>query len=200
MSNDDLSKRQRTYRLRQMRVNRYRAGLHFRSTLAGLLSLICCLVISSIQTRPIAAHEPAVTAPCHAEYQWPVDHPTILKAFSNPPQPWLSGHRGVDLDAEPGLPIRAPAKGSIAFAGQVAGKSVVSLKHEKATSTFEPASTELKAGSKVRKGEVFAKHEGGSDHCGDHCLHWGLRSGPKSYLDPASRVTAKLIGLKPPLD
>mgnify|MGYP002228165365 CR=1 FL=1 len=62
-------------------------------------------------------------------------------------QPWAPGHRGVDLVAEQGTVILSPQAGTVSFAGKVAGKDVVSVRHRGGvTSTFEPAVTESSVG------------------------------------------------------
>ena len=92
----------------------------------------------------------------------------------------------------------APADGIVSFAGQVAGKSVVSIQHAGLVSSFEPAQTDLRAGAVLRRGEVFGIVQGLSDHCGDSCVHWGVRRGVNEYLDPARLVGDATIVLKTP--
>lgn len=125
------------------------------------------------------------------------DTVVVTAPFDLPDRPWLPGHRGVDLAASPGACLLSPAEGRIAFAGLVAGKAVVTVRHGSLTSTYEPARTELPEGTPVRQGAPFGRVEGESDHCGDRCLHWGLLSGRGAYLDPASRLRGRRIVLKP---
>lgn len=56
----------------------------------------------------------------------PVDGPLVrgFEAFAGPFGP---GHRGVDFDAAPGAPVRAPASGRVTFAGPVAGATWVTI-------------------------------------------------------------------------
>lgn len=107
-----------------------------------------------------------------------------------------SGHRGVDLQTRTGEEILAPGDGMVSFTGKVAGKDVVSIKYGDMALTFEPAITDIGVGASVRRGQPFAKVGESSDHC-DNVLHWGIRSGEKTYLDPASMVSAYRIVLKP---
>lgn len=126
------------------------------------------------------------------------DAPTILDDFDDPGKPWLAGHRGVDLAAAPGTPVLAPADATVRFSGMVAGKNVVSLSlGGDLVTTFEPATGVEPVGAAVRRGQVIAHVDGGSDHCADQCLHWGLRRGKKTYLDPTAYVSRSRIVLKP---
>ncbi len=84
---------------------------------------------------------------CESRFDWPVDDPQVEQQFERPINPWAPGHRGVDLVAEQGTVILSPQAGTVSFAGKVAGKDVVSVRHRGGvTSTFEPAVTELSVG------------------------------------------------------
>lgn len=123
-----------------------------------------------------------------------------VRKFDRPAQNWLPGHRGVDLAAEHGAVILAPETGTIVFAGTVAGKSVVSIRHGTAgnlVSTFEPARTSLHPGDQVERGRAWGTVQGHSDHCDGTCLHWGLRTSDRNYLNPMSKVDRHRILLKP---
>ena len=52
----------------------------------------------------------------------------MVRPFDPPPQPWLAGHRGVDLAGEPGAAVVSAAAGTVIFAGVVAGRGVVSVR------------------------------------------------------------------------
>ena len=63
-------------------------------------------------------------------YQWPTGAPaTVVEDFDPPAVVWGRGHRGVDLAAAEGTQIRSAAAGTVAFAGMVAGRPVVSVDH-----------------------------------------------------------------------
>ena len=133
---------------------------------------------------------------CFSVFDWPVREPDIVRQFEAPETPWSAGHRGVDLAAQPGTALLAPAGGTISFAGQVAGKSVVSIRHDALISSFEPAQTDLPVGTLLDQGQIFGQVQGGSDHCGETCVHWGVRSGENEYVDPAALVAGSRIVLK----
>ena len=121
-------------------------------------------------------------------FRWPLDGtPPVLRRFDPPPQPWLPGHRGVDLGATPGAPVRSAGAGTVVFAGRVAGRGVVSVGHANGLrTTYEPveALSTLSAGDPVVAGEQIGALTAGHPGCpATACLHWGLRRGDE-YLDP----------------
>ena len=126
---------------------------------------------------------PAVAAPTlPTPAGWPSrGAPVVQRGFAPPALAWSSGHRGVDLVAKPGEAILAAASGTVAFAGSIAGKPVVSIDHGSVRTTYEPVITTLSVGERVALGQVIGVL-GAGGHCRG-CLHWGLREG-KSYLDP----------------
>jgi murein DD-endopeptidase MepM/ murein hydrolase activator NlpD len=131
---------------------------------------------------------PAPTAPLVTTvYRLPLDGPVrVLRPFDPPAQPWLAGHRGIDLSASDGGQVRAPADGVVTFAGTVVGRGVVSvLHHDGRRSSLEPVSTTLPPGTVVVAGDplgtVAGDAHGGVP--GGPALHWGVREGDV-YVDP----------------
>ncbi|MEV5438206.1 M23 family metallopeptidase [Streptomyces sp. NPDC052682] len=120
---------------------------------------------------------------------WPVGaRPPLLRGWDPPPTPYARGHRGVDLAAAPGTPVRAVAPGRVAFAGRVAGKGVVSVAladtgDPPLRTTYEPVRASVREGDEVSAGEVIGTVEPTGSHCTSPCLHWGLLSG-ETYLNP----------------
>nr|WP_239152016.1 M23 family metallopeptidase [Virgisporangium aurantiacum] len=136
---------------------------------------------------PAAAAGPVPRAPVPAAgFGWPLGGtPTVVRRFDPPPQPWLAGHRGVDLAGEPGAPVLAAGPGTVAFAGTVAGRGVVSIDHANGLrTTYEPVLASVAAGAAVGRGSRIGALAPGHAGCPvAACLHWGLRRGD-SYLDP----------------
>ena len=187
----------------------------------SLLALMLALVLSAGGPTATVAAQPAPTLPsaaapaqidrvtsstsaCRRGWLWPLEPlpgdkavPQVMRPFDPPDHPWLSGHRGIDLAVQQGRRIRAPADGIITFTGSVAGKDVVSIRHGKLTSTYEPAKSSLAAGTRLQAGTVWGKVDGVSDHCDQDCLHWGLKDGHNHYLDPGAKVGRHRIRLKP---
>ena len=137
--------------------------------LANIAFTICCAqpTASAYAQSADDVAHEVAQAACRTSMQWPLEH----------------------------------ADGVVAFSGKVAGKSVVTLRHGaetgSLTSTFEPAVTTRPVGAVIAKGERFARVEGGSEHCADGCLHWGLKSGGRDYADPSGRVRPMRVELKP---
>lgn len=123
-------------------------------------------------------------------WSWPLSpRPAVLRAFDPPARPWLSGHRGVDLEAsQVGAPLVSPAAGTVSFVGIVVDRPVITIDHGNGLrSSFEPVASFLTAGSAVGKGDVLGHVEAG--HCGPAppCLHWGVRRG-EDYVNPLAFV------------
>jgi murein DD-endopeptidase MepM/ murein hydrolase activator NlpD len=119
-------------------------------------------------------------------FVWPLDGPPpILRRFDPPPEPWLPGHRGVDLGAAPGSTVRAAGDGTVVFAGMVAGRGVVSIEHPGGLrTTYQPVQVGTATGRAIAAGTPVGTLGTGHPGCpAAACLHWGLRRGTE-YLDP----------------
>ena len=153
-------------------------------------------VFSVLPAAPAAAAEqapaatrPAPTYPASTHHR-PVPG-EVLSPADIPAENWRPGHRGVDLAAEPGSPVRAGAAGTVRFAGVVAGTPTVSVDHgDGLRTTYEPVLSDVSVGDRVVRGDVLgtladtatlpesARHEVG--------LHWGavVTDGGERYIDP----------------
>ncbi|KUM83007.1 M23 family metallopeptidase [Streptomyces pseudovenezuelae] len=130
---------------------------------------------------------------------WPVGaRPTVLRGWEPPATVYGRGHRGVDLAAPAGTPVRAVAAGRVSFAGRVAGKPVVSveLTGTDLRTTYEPVTASVEKGAMVTAGEVVGAVEPTGSHCPAACVHWGLRRG-ETYLDPLSLLPPWLLRTGP---
>ena len=62
-----------------------------------------------------------------------------MRMFDAPTPNWNRGHRGVDLAGSPGQPVYAAAAGTVVFAGELAGRPLVSIAHPGGLRTsYEP--------------------------------------------------------------
>ncbi|WP_445528549.1 murein hydrolase activator EnvC family protein [Streptomyces cyslabdanicus] len=120
---------------------------------------------------------------------WPVGvRPEVLRGWNPPATVYGPGHRGVDLGASPGAPVRAVAAGRVFFAGPVADRGVVSVElagtgEPPLRTTYEPVRASVKQGDEVAAGAVVGTVEATGRHCEGPCVHWGLLRG-RTYLNP----------------
>lgn len=143
---------------------------------------------------PPAPTAPPPRAPAVAG-NWPVGtHPAVLRGWEPPATVYGRGHRGVDLAAPAGTPVRAVSSGRVSFAGRVAGRGVVSLQltGTDLRTTYEPVKPSVKKGDEVEPGEVVGTVEPTGSHCAQTCLHWGLLRN-ETYLDPLSLLPPWLL-------
>ncbi|MFE6286871.1 murein hydrolase activator EnvC family protein [Streptomyces sp. NPDC057877] len=141
---------------------------------------------------------------------WPVTpRPPVLRGWEPPPTPYARGHRGVDLRAAPGTPVRAVAPGRVAYAGLVAGRGVISVElrdtgHPPLRTTYEPVIPTVRKGDEVAPGQQLGTLSPTGSHCATPCLHWGLRRA-REYLNPLTllpphllrRGTSRLLPVRP---
>jgi murein DD-endopeptidase MepM/ murein hydrolase activator NlpD len=129
---------------------------------------------------------------------WPLaPRPPVVRGFEPPPEPWLPGHRGVDLLGSPGQRVRAAAAGTVTFAGTLAGRGVVVVSHGTTRTTYEPVLPSVRAGALVAAGAPLGTLSGAAGHCPPRvCLHWGLLR-DKTYLDPLSMLGSAPVRLLP---
>ena len=116
------------------------------SRLLRWLALGCLALLAGLLLAPGPAT--ATAAPAVAGWVWPLDPaPAVVARFDAPTGPFAAGHRGVDLAATVGQPVLAAGRGTVAFAGTVAGKPVVSIDHAGGLrTTYEPVLAERPRG------------------------------------------------------
>lgn len=112
---------------------------------------------------------------------WPVHPVRIVRAYDAPAHAYGPGHRGIDLAA--GDTVRSPADGYIAFAGEVAGRPVVTIDHGGGlVTTVEPVTSELAVGDRVPRGAPVGLLAAGG-HTAPGTLHFGVRLDGE-YINP----------------
>jgi hypothetical protein len=114
----------------------------------------------------------------------PVDG-AVVAPFREPTSVYGAGHRGADLAAAPGTPVRAANDGVVTFAGDVAGTLHVVVAHDGdlRTSYSFLASVAVRAGQVVARGDVLGTTGGSGEAHDGAVLHFGLRVGAR-YVDP----------------
>lgn len=145
-------------------------------------------------------------APAGAEagrLQWPLrPAAAVTRGFDAPAPNWTRGHRGVDLAGSTGQPVFASAGGIVVFAGELAGRPLVSVQHPGGLRTsYEPVRPAVRAGQRVDTGTALGVLLDGHAGCPVRaCLHWGAMWGPASradYVDPLALLMSTPIVLKP---
>ncbi|QUI34154.1 M23 family metallopeptidase [Streptomyces alfalfae] len=167
-----------------------------------LTALAALLATTWNPPAPAPVSSPPPPPPPRMATAWPVGtHPAVLRAWDPPATGYGAGHRGVDLAALPGSPVRAVAPGRVSFAGQVAGRGVISVELDGTgdpplRTTYEPVRPALKKGAKVTAGQQIGTLASPTGHCPASCLHWGLRRA-EVYLDPLTLLPPWLLNRGP---
>lgn len=130
-----------------------------------------------ILPEPMAAIAPV--APADPQWSWPLDEFVITQRF-HPASPRRRAHRGIDLAADEGTPIRATAPGRVIQAGwglRGYGKWVVIDHGNGYTSVYAHCSEVLvDRGFVVQRGDVIAEVGDTGRATGPH-LHFEIRRG-----------------------
>ena len=126
----------------------------------------------------------APSQPAYGTYAWPVQGP-IIRGFEPPPNPYASGHRGIDIAVPYGTIIAAPLDGTVAFAGSVAGSLFISIDHPDGVRTTYSwlSSIAVKKGDVVTTGSALGATGWGHPGVTPPHLHFGAKLG-SDYLDP----------------
>jgi murein DD-endopeptidase MepM/ murein hydrolase activator NlpD len=151
-------------RMRQMNRIGHRVGL-----VAGVVLLAALLAL-----QPAGAAAPPVSP--DPAWQWPVAvSREVVEPFRAPAHEYGAGHRGIDIAADAGADVIAPADGVVAFRGVVVDRPLLTIDHgDGYVTTFEPLESGLDPGTVVRAGDVIGAVAAGG-HAGAGTLHFGLR-------------------------
>ncbi len=122
----------------------------------------------------------------------PVDQPQLANEFRQPASDWSAGHRGVDYFVSNHQTIYATHSGTVAFAGRVVNRSIVSIRHENGfVTSYEPVCPIVKVNSLVETGQQIGyvcPDAGYLSHCGlETCLHFSMRNAD-GYLSPLIEI------------
>lgn len=123
--------------------------------------------------------------PGDADRRWriPLAGARITRPFDAPAHAYAAGHRGVEMRSELTSEVTAPDGGTVAFAGPVAGRGVVTIDHgDGFVSTLEPIDPLVAIGQVVEGGDVVGRVSRGGDTPAG-ALHFGVRR-DGVYIDP----------------
>lgn len=183
-----------------------------------MLRIMTALAATGALLGPATAPEPtgpppspaAATTerPVRSGYGWPTSRPhRVVRDFAPPETEYGAGHRGVDLAAPAGAPIRAAGAGVVIHAGPIAGRGVISVEHPSGVrTTYEPVRPEVAEGGRVTRGQRIGRLDPGHPECAtrsdDVCLHWGAKREHEAdrggrYLDPLSLLGHGTVHLLP---
>jgi hypothetical protein len=156
------------------------------------------LVMLAVVALATGMPSPAAGATSSVRWVWPlVPTPEVVGAFDPPDEPWLPGHRGVDLVGDPDQAVHAAGAAQVTFAGQIAGLGVIVLDHGALRTTYEPVHPTVDVGDTVEAGDVIGRLRTAGGHClPATCLHWGLLRG-NTYLNPLLLVGGGPVRLLP---
>jgi murein DD-endopeptidase MepM/ murein hydrolase activator NlpD len=123
-------------------------------------------------------------APAYGTYSWPVLG-QVTRQYDPPETPFGSGHRGIDIAAPLGTPVRAAQGGTVAYSGLVAGALFVSIDHPDGVRTTYSWLSEVRArvGDRVDRGAIVGLTGSGHPGVEPPHLHLGARYGG-DYIDP----------------
>jgi hypothetical protein len=141
-----------------------------------LVRCLAALVVAS--SFVITAAPAAAGPPPPVTYRPPVDAP-ISDPFRPPSNPYGAGNRGLEYATERGMPVAVAADGTVTFAGVVAGKRWVTIRHaDGVRTTYGPLQDmTVAAGDSVTRGQNIGTAAG-------H-LTFTARLG-EAYVDPSS--------------
>ena len=132
-------------------------------------------------------------------WTWPVDGP-VLKEFSLGDDPYAAGHhRGIDIAAPAGAPVRAPAAGTVSFAGTVPGGGrAVTIRTADGYAVTLLHLGALGVGRSTTVGEGDAVGLVGPSGVAEHAepyVHLGVRlaADPNGYVNPLSLLPSRAV-------
>jgi len=131
-----------------------------------------------------------------ASWTWPADG-QVIRAFSLGDDPYAGGqHRGVDIAGDSGSSVRAPAAGTVSFAGTVPGNGrTVTIQNEEgyAVTLVGLGSIGVAKNAVVSEGEAVGTVAAASDEATAANVHLGIRiaSDPQGYIDPLTLLPTR---------
>ncbi len=142
-----------------------------------VLRILCGVLLTAV----VLSATPAVAK---ESWTWPVGRAGLGRTFEPPASEFGPGHRGIDIAARAGTPVRAVAPGTVTFVGRVGRVDVVTVDHGTQRSTYQPVQAGVRQGDAVGRGQVLGTLASGPSHCAGSCLHLGRVRSDDTYDDP----------------
>ncbi len=129
----------------------------------------------------------------------PVEYESIASTFGWRTDPWPEFHKGLDLDADIGTPVRSTAAGTVVFAGWDGGfGQKVEIDHHNGFQTWycHLSRIDVHVGESVTKGRMIAAVGETGEATGPHLHYQVMKAGqavdPMPFLSgiPASEVAS----------
>lgn len=143
---------------------------------------MCTLVVTLLLLAQAPAAAGAALIP-------PVDGPVVVR-FTQPQNAWGPGHRGIDYAVPSGTKVRAAGAGTVTFAGPVAGRLALTIRHGGGYETTYTSLREISVdrGDTVSQGQWVATTARAHPN-GEPGLHFGVKI-DGAYVDPESLLGA----------
>lgn len=125
-----------------------------------------------------------VSGRVEARWIWPTGSRVVERAWEAPSSDYAAGHRGFDVPAALGSTATAVDDGTVAFAGAVGGRTVVTIDHGGGlVSTLDSVTPLVAAGDEVTQGTPVGRVSVGHCPASAPCVHLGARVDGR-YVDP----------------
>ena len=145
----------------------------------------------------LAAAAGLAAAPAGVAWAWPLPGP-VLRPFLLGPDPYAAGqHRGIDVAGAAGEVVRAPAGGTVSFAGAVPVNGLtitIQTGDGWAVTLAHLGSLAVARGAVVAEGQaVGAAASSGEAEWPEPYVHLGIRlaADPQGYRDPLELLPAR---------
>jgi hypothetical protein len=163
---------------------------------AGVAILLTVLVLTAAQSPPAVAAQDAAAG---GNWPWPVLG-EVITHYKNGSDRYAAGqHRGLDIAAPVGTPVRAIVDGRVSFSGRLPdGGSAVTLKSRGGSwlvSSLHLSSTAVRQGARVTPGQVIGRiGTSGLRSAAETHVHLSVRrADTRDYVDPMSLLGARRL-------
>src|SRR5215204_5832794 len=139
-----------------------------------------------------------------AAWTWPVEG-SVLRPFVAEGDPYAGGqHRGIDIAADAGADVKAPATGVVSFAGQLPNEGLcltIRTPDGYSITLVHLGAIGMPTGTAIEEGEVVGTiGPSGDAEWVEPYVHLGIRltAEPHGYVDPLSLLPARVTSHSEP--